>query len=132
MTAALVSQFCNAMGCAMETANLTTQKKGRHTIAADRVTCAQYVVALALCKGGVPAAHDVQDAIKSSPGCLQGMFKGWTQVPGGEMWTCDAEKQSVVAGVTIVLAKVEVLEEVLIGFPVGLVNSKKNSLPKVR
>ena len=111
-------------------ANLIINKKGRLTNAADRDHCMQYMVALALLKGDVPEAHDFQNTSVWAKSPALDALKDKIEIREDEGLTRDylnAEKKSIAAGVTVEMAKGEVLEEVLIEFPIGHVKSSKTA-----
>ncbi|KAL6715300.1 hypothetical protein ACLMJK_007565 [Lecanora helva] len=109
-------------------ANLIINKTGTLTNAADRDHCMQYVVALALLKGGAPEVKDFQDGSPwASSESLSSLRERIEISEDGGMTRdyLDWEKKSLASGVTVVLTDGTCLDEVVVEFPVGHVNSEK-------
>ena len=115
-------------------AHLIINKTGTLTNAADRDHCMQYVVALALLKGGAPEAQDFQDSSPWATSASLSSLREKIHISEDEEMTrdyLDWRKKSLASGVTITLTDGTYLDEVLTEFPIGHVNSSKTA-EKVR
>nr|QTE75987.1 ZopL5 [Diffractella curvata]BBU42021.1 putative 2-methylcitrate dehydratase [Diffractella curvata] len=109
-------------------ADLIINKKGPLSNAADRDHCMQYIVALVLLKGDIPAAQDFQDNSPWATSPELAALRKKIDIRPDEQLTrdyMDLEKRSLAAGITIYLNDGSSLNEVLIEFPVGHVQSPK-------
>ena len=103
-------------------AHMIINKTGTLSNAADRDHCMQYMVALALLKGGTPKAQDFQDNCSWARDPDLTALMNLIDIREDEQLTRDylnPEKKSLASGVTIELTGGCVLEEVLIEFPIG-------------
>ncbi len=115
-------------------ADMIINKKGTLRNAADRDHCMQYVVALALLKGGAPEAQDFQNGSPWATSASLAALREKTDIRADEQLTgdyLDLKKKSLASGVTVKLVNGSVLEEVMIEFPVGHVESSQ-TVAKVR
>ena len=111
-----------------QAAHLIINKTERLTNAADRDHCMQYVVALALLKGCAPEARDFQDSSPWATSTALSSLREKIVIREDAQLTrdyLDWEKKSLASGVTVALTDGSRLDEVLIEFPVGHVNSDK-------
>ena len=107
-------------------ANMIINKSGPLFNAADRDHCMQFVVAVAMIKGAVPEAIDYQDESPFSSSAAVDSLRRKIHIRADEELTrdyLDWEKKSIPSAVTVHLVGGEVLEEVLVEFPVGHVES---------
>lgn len=115
-------------------ANLIINKTGTLTNAADRDHCMQYVVALALLKGGAPEVQDFQDGSPWATSASLSSLREKIDIREDEQMTrdyLDWQKKSLASGVTVALEDGSCLDEVLTEFPIGHVNSSQTA-EKVR
>lgn len=109
-------------------ADLIINKQGALSNAADRDHCMQYLVALAFLKRSIPEAADFQN---SSPWAndptLTALREKVEIVPDKQLTKdyMDLDKKSLANGVTVHLADGNILEEVLIEYPIGHAQSSK-------
>ncbi|UDD61981.1 hypothetical protein AFCA_009314 [Aspergillus flavus] len=111
-------------------ADLIINKRGPLRNAADRDHCMQFVVALALLKGGVPEVADYQDEscwVKSQE--LESLRERVVVVPDDRLTAdyLDLEKKSIGSGLKVCLCDGTVLPEVLVEYPIGHVRNPKTS-----
>ena len=115
-------------------ANLIINKTGTLTNAADRDHCMQYVVALALLKGGAPEVQDFQDGSPWATSASLSSLREKIDIHEDEQMTrdyLDWQKKSLASGFTVALEDGSCLDEVLTEFPIGHVNSSQTA-EKVR
>lgn len=108
-------------------ANMIINKKGVLYNAADRDHCMQYVVAVAFLKGAAPTAGDFQDdgEFANSP-AVEALREKIDIVPD-ESLTADylnAGKKSIPSAITVHLTNGDILDEILVEFPLGHVENK--------
>lgn len=109
-------------------ANMIINKPGPLFNAADRDHCMQYVVAVALLKGAVPEAPDFQDGSPFTSSPSVEALRRKIEIRADEELTrdyLDWGKKSIPSALTIRLASGGVLDEVLVEFPVGHVESSQ-------
>ena len=115
-------------------AHLIINKTGTLMNAADRDHCMQYVVALALLKGGAPEVQDFQDSSPWVTSTSLSSLREKIDIREDEQLTqdyLDWRKRSLASGVTIELIDGSSLDEVLIEYPIGHINNSKTA-DKVR
>ena len=115
-------------------ANMIINKTGTLHNAADRDHCIQYSLAVALLKGHVPAVEDYQDSSPWASSPVVEALRTRITVREDEQFTkdyLDTEKKSVSSGVTLHLANGQILDEVLVEYPVGHVKHPQ-TLERVR
>ena len=103
-------------------ANTIINKPGTLHNAADRDHCMQYSLAVALLKGDVPAVEDYQDSSPWASSPVVEALRARIIVCEEEKFTkdyMDTDKKSVSTGVSIHLTDGEILDEVLVEYPVG-------------
>lgn len=103
-------------------ANMIINKRGTLYNAADRDHCMQYVVAVALLKGSAPEAADFQDSSDyvSSPDVAA--LREKINIHADEELTKDymnLDKKSIPSAIKVVLSDGQILDEVLVEFPLG-------------
>ena len=109
-------------------ADMIINKTGTLTNPADRDHCMQYVVALAFLKGSAPEAQDFQDDSPWATSAGLAALRERTGIRADQQLTrdyLDFNKKSLASGVTVKLANGSVLDEVMIEFPVGHVQSSQ-------
>ena len=109
-------------------ANMIINKKGTLSNPADRDHCMQYVVALALLKGSAPEAQDFHDGSVWATSASLAALRERTDIRVDQQLTrdyLDLNKKSLASGVTIKLVNGSVLDEVMIEFPVGHLQSSQ-------
>ncbi|KJK60598.1 prpD [Aspergillus parasiticus SU-1] len=111
-------------------ADLIINKRGPLGNPAERDHCMQFVVALALLKGGVPEVGDYQDEscwVKSQ--ALESLRERVVVVPDDRLTAdyLDLEKKSIGSGLKVCLCDGTVLPEVLVEYPIGHVRNPKTS-----
>nr|QTE76007.1 ScyR7 [Scytalidium album] len=109
-------------------ADMIINKKGILNNAADRDHCMQYIVALAFLKGSIPEAHDFQNSSPWATNPSLALLREKIDIRPDEQLTrgyLDLEKRSLAAGMTVHLTNGGVLDEVLVEFPIGHVQSSK-------
>jgi 2-methylcitrate dehydratase len=107
-------------------ADTITNKSGKLHNAADRDHCMQYVVAVALLKGAAPDSTDYEDASEWASSATIEELRNKTVVWVDDQLTQDQlnpDKKSLASGVVVHLTNGEVLQEVLVEFPNGHVES---------
>ena len=107
-------------------ANMIINKPGPLFNAADRDHCMQYVVAVALLKGAVPEAPDFQDSSPFTSSSAVESLRSKIHIRADEGLTSDYlnwDKKSIPSALTIHFNSGDVLDEVLVEFPVGHVES---------
>lgn len=115
-------------------ANMIINKPGTLHNAADRDHCMQYSLAVALLKGDVPAVEDYQDWSPWASSSVVEALRGRIIVREDEQFTkdyLDIDKKSVSSGVLLHLADGQILEEVIVEYPVGHVKHPR-TLERVR
>ena len=111
-------------------ANMIINKKGNLSNSADRDHCMQYCVALAMLKGGIPEAQDFQDGSEWAGSAELESLREKIDVYEDEMLTrdyLDLAKKSVASGLTVELVDGDVLQEVLIEYPIGHIKSPQTA-----
>ncbi|KAE8363295.1 hypothetical protein BDV27DRAFT_158915 [Aspergillus caelatus] len=111
-------------------ADLIINKRGPLGNAAERDHCIQFVVALALLKGGVPEVGDYLDEscwVRSQE--LESLRERVVVVPDHRLTAdyLDLEKKSIGSGLTVCLSDGTVLPEVLVEYPIGHVRNPDTS-----
>ena len=111
-------------------ADLIINKRGPLGNEAERDHCMQFVVALALLKGGVPEVGDYLDEscwVNSEK--LEGLRERVVVVPDDRLTAdyLDLEKKSVGSGLKVCLFDGTLLPEVLVEYPIGHVRNPETS-----
>nr|ANF07285.1 2-methylcitrate dehydratase [Paecilomyces fulvus] len=103
-------------------ANMIINKSGRLRNSADRDHCMQYLVALAFLKGEVPEPEDFLDNSPWANDSVLNILRDRILIRTDDQLThdyMDLGKKSLACGVTVHLINGEVIDEVLVEFPVG-------------
>ncbi|OKL57050.1 hypothetical protein UA08_07375 [Talaromyces atroroseus] len=107
-------------------AHLIIDKNGPLHNAADRDHCMQYCVAVALLKGAAPEAGDFQDGSLYASSQAVEDLRAKIKIRPDESLTADyldLDKKSIPSALAIHLTNGDVLEEVLVEFPLGHVRN---------
>ena len=111
-------------------ANMIINKTGQLHNAADRDHCMQYALAVVLLKGAAPTPEDFQDGSPYAKSSAVESLRERIFVREDEQFTedyLDLGKKSVPSAVSIGLTDGDVLEEVIVEYPVGHVKHARTS-----
>lgn len=109
-------------------------KAGELHNAADRDHCMQYMIAVSLLKGDIMEVADYSNESKYANSPDVAMLRAKINIREDESFTkdyLDLSKKSAASGITIALKNGEVMDEVVVEFPIGHVENE-NTLSTVK